>query len=95
MRRPEWKRGWEALRLQALQRDRYLCQLCLPKRFTAATVVDHIVPRSKGGSNEMSNLMSLCTDCHDPKSKREANPNYKLRVEIGVDGWPLPGVGSP
>lgn len=87
--RPEWKRGWEALRLQALQRDRYLCQACLPKRFTAATEVDHIVNRAIGGDNKLSNLQCLCADCHDAKSKREANSGYKERVEIGLDGWPV------
>lgn len=79
----------------ALQRDRCLCQLCLPSRFTQATEVDHIVPRSKDGSNNLSNLMSVCAPCHAEKSKREAQPNYKPRVEIGLDGWPVAGVGSP
>jgi 5-methylcytosine-specific restriction protein A len=87
--RPEWKRGWEALRLKALQRDRYLCQLCLPTRFTTAIEVDHIVNRALGGGNAMTNLQSLCAACHEQKSKREANPNYKERPEIGLDGWPI------
>lgn len=87
--RPQWKKGWEALRLRALQRDKHLCQLCLPKRFTAATEVDHIVNRAAKGTNDMSNLQSLCADCHAQKSKREANPGYRERVQIGVDGWPV------
>lgn len=92
--RPEWKRRWEVYRLQALKRDRYLCQLCLPSKLTPATEVDHIIPRCKGGTNEIDNLMSVCSDCHSEKSKREANPRYVPRVAIGVDGAPTSGAWS-
>ena len=83
-----WKKGWAKLRLRALQRDSHLCQLCLP-RYRPATEVDHIIPRSKGGTNDLGNLMSVCSECHAEKSKAEANPAYRARVEIGVDGWPV------
>jgi hypothetical protein len=54
---------------------------------------DHKVPRSKGGTNDRSNLEAICSGegtpmCHEEKSKREANPGYMPRAEIGVDGWP-------
>lgn len=99
--RPEWKRGWEPIRLAVLERDHYLCQPCLRAgRFTPANQVDHKVPRSQGGLTVMKNMEGICSGegtpmCHEEKSKREANPNYKERVQIGVDGWPVPGVGSP
>lgn len=86
-----WKKDWERARRLALQRDLRLCQLCLP-RYRAATEVDHIVPRSKGGTNDLVNLMSVCSECHAEKSKAEANPNYKPRAAIGLDGWPMGDV---
>ena len=37
--------AWTRLRLQALNRDRWLCQYCLARgRFTYASEVHHLVP---------------------------------------------------
>lgn len=38
---------------------------------TAATVVDHTIPREQGGSDEPHNLKSLCGSCHNKKSAKE------------------------
>lgn len=87
--RPEWKRRWEPLRARILERDSFLCRPCHEKgRYTEATSVDHIVPRSKGGTNCESNLQAICGDCHDAKSKREANAGYREPLAVGVDGGP-------
>ena len=57
----EWKRI----------RDRYanshpLCEMCLKEgRYTPMTEVHHILPIKQGGTNENSNLMSLCHSCHE------------------------------
>ena len=36
--------------------------------------VDHIVPRSKGGSSRWSNLRGLCSECND---RRQARPDWE------------------
>ncbi|WP_206196901.1 HNH endonuclease [Zooshikella ganghwensis] len=38
---------WQILRKQALERDNYLCQVCLSKgSYRPASAVDHITPKS-------------------------------------------------
>jgi 5-methylcytosine-specific restriction protein A len=57
-------RSWKRIR------DRYikthpLCEECEKQgRLTPVEEVHHIIPLSRGGGNETSNLMSLCGSCH-------------------------------
>ena len=44
-----------------LKRDEYRCTVC---GATRSLEVHHIVPRADGGSNDPSNLVTLCADCH-------------------------------
>ena len=49
-------------RQKVLWRDKYKCQHCNSQGILQA---HHIIPRSKGGSNVVSNGLTLCKDCHD------------------------------
>ena len=60
----------ETTRYEVLKRDR-ICQLCGVSRDEARLEVDHIVPRSKGGSNEPDNLQVLCGRCNRAKGNRD------------------------
>ena len=60
----------ESLRFQILKRDR-VCQLCGNTKKDERLEVDHIVPRSKGGTNDPSNLQVLCARCNRGKSNRD------------------------
>lgn len=65
-------RPWSRLRAQVLVRDKYLCQECLRKGLiTEGCEVDHKVPLSQGGTNDLANLELLCTPCHAVKSAAE------------------------
>ena len=53
----------EKIRLQILKRDNYKCQKCGRSPATHAGIflhIDHKKPFSKGGSNEIENLQTLC-----------------------------------
>ncbi|EGZ6858246.1 HNH endonuclease [Cronobacter dublinensis] len=63
---------WDALRANVLARDKYLCQNCLRnKRPEVARTVDHIVAKAHGGTDDPSNLESLCWPCHRGKTAKE------------------------
>jgi 5-methylcytosine-specific restriction protein A len=80
-------RPWRRKRDQVLLRDQYLCQCedCGGKRYFADEV-DHIVPLSRGGTDDLSNLRAINKDCHKAKTAREASGS--TRVPVKVDGWP-------
>ena len=51
------------VRREVLARDRHRCRRkgCPHNRFLD---IHHVVPRAKGGSNDPSNLVTLCSGCH-------------------------------
>lgn len=54
-----------------LERDKFRCQDCGASPTTGATLeVDHTIPVAKGGTNDLSNLRTLCADCNRGKSDR-------------------------
>ncbi|MFE3839401.1 HNH endonuclease [Pseudogemmobacter sonorensis] len=87
--------AWDKLREIILCRDRRLCQQCLRAgKAGHAHAVDHIIPKSKGGTDDLDNLEALCKRCHAEKTAHEgAEAQAALREEgrrrIGEDGWPI------
>lgn len=71
-------RPWARLRKAVLERDRYQCVPCRDKGdLTMATQVDHITPKSEGGTDQMSNLQSICDTCHKVKTADESRRGVK------------------
>lgn len=85
--RSNWKHGqsvtqrgyghaWRKLRVQVLQRDGYLCQAHLRRgQDVPGNEVDHVVPKARGGTDNMDNLETLCGPCHGAKTAREGGVN--------------------
>lgn len=68
------KTAWRRLRKLALQRDHYLCQACLRRgKITTATEVHHIKELEDFPELglELSNLESLCWNCHEETKRRK------------------------
>lgn len=79
---------WDKMRVYVLRRDKGLCQPCLRNNRTSlANAVDHIVPKAKGGTDDMENLESICAPCHKDKTTKDAGGRVKPR--FSVDGWPV------
>ena len=56
------------VRMEVIRRDSSQCVCCGRKPPEVSLEVDHIIPFSKGGSNHISNLQTLCFDCNRGKS---------------------------
>lgn len=66
--------AWDKLRIRILTRDKYLCQACIRQgRSTVASQVDHIKPKSQGGTDDPGNLAAICHPCHKVKTARESS----------------------
>ena len=71
-------RSWMGIRREVLLRDGYRCQSCGLVRMD--NEVDHTTPLEQGGSNDISNMQTLCggpKGCHTAKTKREAAARAK------------------
>src|SRR5688572_809228 len=55
---------WERVRRQVLRRDNQRCVSCHIKLLSADADIHHLMPRSMGGTDELSNLITLCDGCH-------------------------------
>jgi len=65
-------RPWDIRRARILARDQHLCQECRRHGIgTTAKTVDHITPKAHGGTDDDSNLESLCWPCHRRKTATE------------------------
>ena len=59
------------IRYQVLASANGRCQLCGKTAADDRIEVDHVIPRSMGGSNDISNLQALCGECNRGKSNRD------------------------
>jgi hypothetical protein len=62
---------WRILRNKIFKRDYYTCQYCGDKG--GKLEVDHIIPISKGGNNDLSNLNTSCRKCNRSKYNKNVN----------------------
>ncbi|MDZ7969242.1 MAG: HNH endonuclease [Nostoc sp. DedSLP03] len=66
------------VRIFVFERDKYQCQSCHCIFSKTELNVDHIIPLALGGSNDLSNLQTLCRDCNK-KKKHRIDPRFKRR----------------
>lgn len=69
------------LRFEVFKRDSFMCQYCGAKSPDVVLNVDHIKPVSKGGDNDLMNLITSCFECNSGKSDRELNDSAVIDVQ--------------
>jgi 5-methylcytosine-specific restriction endonuclease McrA len=79
---------WDIIRKKIFERDNHSCTIC---GSTKNLTVDHIKELSLGGTNEMSNLRTLCGSCHEERHGRkflsqnfDADDNYGENYQVNA-----------
>src|SRR3990167_9900499 len=82
-------------RKNIFQRDSYTCQYCNKKTKREDLTIDHIVPRSRGGSNNWKNVVASCIFCNAEKGdKLLTELGWKLIQELKEPRW-RSHIGTP
>jgi len=67
------------IRFEVFKRDSFTCQYCGKAAPDVILHVDHIEPRSKGGSDDIINLVTSCCDCNLGKSNRKLDDDAVIK----------------
>lgn len=69
------------LRFEVFKRDSFCCQYCGSNPPNVVLEIDHIIPVSKKGTNEIDNLVTSCFNCNRGKGAKELNCLPQSTVE--------------
>lgn len=64
----------KSLRFDIFARDAFTCRYCGRRSDEVKLELDHVIPVSKGGTNDRDNLATSCEDCNAGKSAKDAKP---------------------
>lgn len=70
-----------SVRYQVLLRAGRRCESCGASVADKAIDVDHIIPRSLGGLNDISNYQALCWECNTNKGNRDKTDFHQLEKQ--------------
>lgn len=60
----------KSTRFAVLLRDNFTCRYCGARPPAVTLQIEHVIPRSRGGTDAASNLAAACEDCNQGKSAR-------------------------
>jgi 5-methylcytosine-specific restriction endonuclease McrA len=86
-------RPWQRIRTAVLNRDGWNCRhcgshvhpRCLVNGCPTCAHVDHVLPRSKGGSDHPSNLVAACQRCNLARGDRMRH--VPVPVAVNSRSW--------
>ena len=54
----------KSVRFEVFKRDKFKCQYCGDEAPNVILEIDHVIPVSRGGTNDIFNLVTSCRDCN-------------------------------
>lgn len=75
------------LRHEIFRRDNHTCQSCGAKAPDVKLEPDHVIPVALGGSDDPSNLQTLCEDCNGGKSATPPDAATVAKVADDAARW--------
>ena len=70
------------VKYEVLKNARFRCELCGIPASECALEVDHIKPRNRGGTDDISNLQALCYRCNSMKRDRDDTDFREVRESL-------------
>ena len=73
------------IRFEVFKRDSFACIYCGRKAPEVILEIDHVIPVSENGSNDLLNLVTSCFECNRGKSNRQLSDNTiveKSRIQL-------------
>lgn len=74
-------------RCNVYNRDNYTCQYCHKKLSSKQLTLDHVVPKSKGGATQWSNVITCCKKCNNIKGEHLLSELKWKAVSPQVPQW--------
>ena len=71
----------KSVRFEVFKRDSFKCQYCGKSAPDVVLEVDHIIPVSKGGDNDISNLITACFDCNRGKRDKKLTDKQSAKLQ--------------
>ena len=70
------------IRFEIFKRDKFACQFCGNSAPNSILEIDHLKPVSKGGNNDIMNLVTSCYDCNRGKSAKELSDDSVIKKQV-------------
>ena len=76
-------------RRNVYRRDGYRCMYCGRRPHPDQLTIDHVIPRSRGGTHTWDNCVTACLDCNARKADRNLwDARMNLLVPPSAPDWP-------
>ncbi len=85
-----WRPQVRLSRRNVMLRDGFVCQYCHRRRSTRDLDIDHVLPRSRGGADSWTNLVTACQPCNRRKGRRTpSEAGMPLLARAKAPSWTL------